>query len=145
MRGLKSNVHVCMFVGAVDVIHDINLLENHKVTHILNVTTMAMVDFPDRFIYKHVSITDLPETNIVASFDECFLFIDSARQSEGCVLVHCMAGVSRSATIVIAYLMKSEGMTFRAAFDHVKQRRPCICPNEGFQRQLKEFGEQLMN
>jgi len=143
----SNSIHVYFIVlssGAVDATHDMDLLENHHVTHILNVTTMAMVDYPDRFIYKHISITDLPETNITASFEDCFSFIETARQSGGCVLVHCMAGVSRSATIVIAYLMKSEGMTFRSAFDHVKQHRSCICPNEGFQKQLKEFGEKLM-
>lgn len=112
-------------------------------THILNVTTMAMEDFTEKFTYKHVFVTDVPETNIVEKFDECFAFINTARQSGGCVLVHCMAGVSRSASVVIGYLMKFNNMNFTTAFEHVKQQRPCICPNEGFVRQLKELDKQL--
>ena len=104
---------------------------------------MPMMDFPDRFTYKHVTVADTPETDITASFNTCFSFIDEARRAGGCVLVHCMAGVSRSATVVMGYLMKSQGMTFDAAFKHVKQCRPCICPNDGFRKQLQSYEKSL--
>lgn len=52
------------------------------------------------------------------------------------VLVHCDAGVSRSASFVIAYLMRTHGMSLRSALDHVQQSRPVIEPNLGFRSQL---------
>lgn len=59
------------------------------------------------------------------------------------MLVHCVAGVSRSATLVIAYLMKFEYMSLRQAFYHVKAVRPIIRPNPGFWRQLIEYEVKL--
>ncbi len=59
------------------------------------------------------------------------------------VLVHCQAGVSRSAAICIAYLMKHVGMHLTDAYAVVKAARFIIDPNEGFMRQLKEYQTKL--
>lgn len=48
-------------------------------------------------------------------------------------------GISRSATVVCAYLIAQEGMTGPTAIEFVRERRPIICPNIGFQRQLDEY------
>lgn len=55
------------------------------------------------------------------------------------VLVHCRAGVSRSASVVIAYLMKYRDMPFDDAHKHVKMMKPNINPNIGFMKVLKEY------
>lgn len=54
----------------------------------------------------------------------------------GVVLVHCNAGVSRAAAIIIGFLMNSEEISFTSAFSLVKNARPSICPNAGFVEQL---------
>jgi hypothetical protein len=53
------------------------------------------------------------------------------------VLVHCRMGISRSASIVIAYLIMRKRFTFNQAFHHVKSKRSKIAPNAGFLRLLK--------
>lgn len=58
-------------------------------------------------------------------------------------LVYCVAGVSRSASLCIAYLMRHCGLTLLEAYNHVKDRRPRIKPNCSFFRQLIEYEEQL--
>ncbi|KAL3831706.1 hypothetical protein ACJMK2_023425 [Sinanodonta woodiana] len=70
------------------------------------------------------------------------LILEQGRNG-GCVLVHCNAGVSRSATIVIAYLMQFREMKYQEAFNYLKEKRPAICPNEGFRTQLLQFEKQL--
>jgi hypothetical protein len=55
------------------------------------------------------------------------------------VLVHCAGGVSRSATIVLGYLMAKRNMTFESALSHLRAVRPWVNPNEGFAAQLREF------
>jgi predicted protein tyrosine phosphatase len=68
---------------------------------------------------------------------------DEAVAANEQVLVHCLAGISRSATVVLAYLMQSHRMTFRDAIVHVKSRRPIVYPNSGFLRQLVAFERSL--
>ena len=58
-------------------------------------------------------------------------------------MVHCYAGVSRSATIIIAYLMQEKRLTFVEALKYVRRRRPIVCPNFGFQKQLLDFEKNL--
>jgi protein tyrosine phosphatase len=65
--------------------------------------------------------------------------MSEALSSQQAVLVHCEAGISRSATTVIAYLMKFHNMTLGQAFQHTKERRRIINPNTGFVEQLRRF------
>jgi len=59
------------------------------------------------------------------------------------VFVHCQGGISRSATIVIAYLMYKNNMTVNEASNYVKEHRPCICPNPNFMEQLEQYYKTL--
>ena len=72
-----------------------------------------------------------------------FLSIDDIKSKGGKVFVHCHAGISRSATVSIAYIMKQQGWDLPCAYDFVKQRRPCVSPNLHFMGQLLEFQRQL--
>lgn len=55
------------------------------------------------------------------------------------MLVHCAGGVSRSASICIAYLMQSKRMSFQDAYLAVKKKRKCVKPNQNFVKQLKSY------
>lgn len=68
-----------------------------------------------------------------------FFPTDSVASEQGKVLVHCRAGVSRSATICIAYLMQKQGLSLDSAFEFVVSRRPIIDPNLNFIQQLQKF------
>ena len=63
-------------------------------------------------------------------------FMKNAFLEGGRVLVHCHAGISRSATTVISYLMKEHGMALNPATQLVRSRRWFINPNPGFVKQL---------
>ena len=91
------------------------------------------------FNQKVISIMDFDSENIIQYFGECLNFI----KGEEKVFVHCAAGESRSATIVIAYLMWKKKLTFDKAYDFVKQKRPRIYPNFGFRQQLQMFEKLL--
>ncbi|KAM4869963.1 dual specificity protein phosphatase 19 [Urocitellus parryii] len=130
-----------LLLGSQDAAHDLDVLKKHKVTHILNVAYGVENAFFNEFTYKSISILDLPETNILSYFPECFEFIEQAKMKDGVVLVHCNAGVSRAAAIVIGFLMNSEEISFTSAFALVKNARPSICPNSGFVEQLRTYQE----
>lgn len=83
----------------------------------------------DGIEHHYVYIDDDEGEPISEHFEECVDFIDSI---DGAVLVHCYAGISRSATIVIAYLMIKRGMIYEEAIRFVQKKRSFICPNKGF-------------
>ncbi|KAB5579086.1 hypothetical protein PHYPO_G00190680 [Pangasianodon hypophthalmus] len=128
-----------LLLSSQDAASDAETLRKFKVTHVLNVACGVENAFPERFIYKTVPMMDLPETELTSYLPQCFEFIDEARKQDGVVLLHCNAGVSRSASVAIAYLMAKEKIPFEDAFNRVRSARPSIRPNAGFLVQLKEY------
>ncbi|XP_068182910.1 dual specificity protein phosphatase 19-like [Antennarius striatus] len=128
-----------LLLASQDAAHDIDTLQKHKVSHVLNVAYGVSNLFPDQLVYKTLQILDLPETDIASYLEESSSFIDQARDQDGVVLVHCNAGVSRSSSIVIGYLMLKEELSFDHAYSQVKLARPSIRPNPGFYHQLQSY------
>lgn len=118
-------------------------MDERGITHILVAGAYLDVHFPDKFTYKVLKIDDFQFQDIKQHLPTVYTFIHEARTSGGKVFVHCAAGVSRSASMVISYLMKLNGWTFQEAFDFVKQIRNVICPNSGFRKQLLEYQQEL--
>ncbi|KAM7098141.1 dual specificity protein phosphatase 22 isoform 2-T2 [Molossus nigricans] len=89
--------------------------------------------------YLCIPAADSPSQNLTRHFKESIRFIHECRlRGEGC-LVHCLAGVSRSVTLVIAYIMTVTDFGWEDALHTVRAGRSCANPNLGFQRQLQEF------
>jgi len=110
------------------------------VTHVLNVTAHLPLHFEDDGItYMRLPASDSGSQNLKQYFSEAIRFIESAQASNGKVLVHCQAGVSRSPSIVAAYLIARSRKTLSEAFSFIKDRRPIVAPNINFMGQLLEF------
>ena len=91
---------------------------------------------------KRFPFMDRYYVNIIDRMDEMVEYIKNAEKP---VLVHCQAGISRSSTVVLCYLIKEKGMTPYEAFIHVLKIRPFIRPNSGFLKQIMLYsrGEKL--
>lgn len=76
-------------------------------------------------------------------FEEAFAFIQEAQEAGKAAYIHCSVGMSRSATIAIAYIMKSTNVPLDQAFAAVKEHRAVSAPNIGFMTQLVEFEVEL--
>lgn len=131
-----------LLLASQDAAHNIDTLQRYKVSHVLNVAYGVPNLYPDLFVYKTLQILDLPDTDITSYLADCSSFIDEARKQKGVVLVHCNAGVSRSSSIAIGYLMQREGLSFEDAYSQVKVARPSIHPNRGFYQQLQSYNPQ---
>eukprot|EP01083_Nonionella_stella_P298999 1014653_1 len=90
--------------------------------------------------YLSIEIGDRNFIEINKKFDETNALIAKCVANKENVLVHCSAGVSRSATIVTAYLI-CIGYSFEKAMRRMKRLRRSFDPNSGFVAQLKEFAE----
>ena len=132
-----------IFLGDYSASVDVPLLKKLGIKKVLTISDYLggpKYDMND-FIHKRINIYDVSGVNIIQYFGECIKFMQGNEK----ILVHCMAGLSRSATIVIAYLMWSQRWKFADALDYVVKRRPLVCPNDGFQKQLKIFENLLIN
>ena len=126
---------------------NLKLLKENNITHIVNVATNVDNKFESEIIYKKISVKDNPTEDIRSDFKETYNFIEQALQNENnSVLVHCNKGISRSPSIVIAYLLQKRIFdTYEEAYEYVKSKRPKSCPNEGFIQQLKQVEKELNN
>lgn len=131
-----------VFMGSQDVANDVSLLNKYGITDVLNVAGVPTHRHAT-INYLVIAILDLPEEQLSVHFQSCFHFIDQCIQRGGSVFVHCNAGISRSASIVIAYLMYSFKWSLDAALVAVKESRPSARPNPGFLKQLQLYEQHL--
>ena len=83
--------------------------------------------------------SDTPDQNLLQYFPVCNDFIHAARIRDGIVLIHCLAGMSRSVTVACAYIMSVTNLPWKEALKVVRTGRAVANPNLGFQNQLQEY------
>lgn len=137
MKNDISQILQFLYIGGEDVSVDRETMTRLGINYVINCTC----DRPNYFEksgvkYLQVYVNDDSSNEIDRYFTQSFQFIEEAKRVESSVLVHCQKGMSRSSTVVLAYLMKYENMDLISAFSHTKQRRPLISPNTGFMQQL---------
>ncbi|KAF6251203.1 protein-tyrosine phosphatase-like protein [Scenedesmus sp. NREL 46B-D3] len=118
----------------------LEVLKRHGITHVLQVGFELEAHHPGAFTYCSIQVADRFESDIVQCLPQAFAFITHGIQ-DGRVLVHCLHGQSRSAAVVIAFLMWSSGQTYEACLARVQACRPRVQPNRGFEMQLRLLGQ----
>ena len=132
-----------MYLGSEEHSANEKVLKSNGITLILNVATGCKNHFENKFVYKNLAILDNCESEISDNFEEAFAFIEAAKKNGEKVLVHCQAGISRSATICAAYLMKTQSLNVSQALEKVRQKRKVVAPNFSFMVQLERYYEEL--
>ncbi|XP_053956699.1 dual specificity protein phosphatase 19 [Anastrepha ludens] len=128
-----------LYLGSQDAVNSENITA-YNLTHILSVGIETPPIVGKQVEIQFLPCLDLPETKILENIiPQANAFINKAKLANGRVLVHCNAGVSRAASVVIGYLMLERDMLFEDAYALVKSQRECIQPNAGFIEQLKNL------
>lgn len=138
-----GHVFKFLYFGSQDIACNPSILKALQITDILSVG--VAVPAYENIEYKFIKAYDLPSFNMKNIFDECFTYLENIRLLNRRVYVHCNAGISRSPTIIIAYVMRHLKVYFDDAFKLVKEKRLSINPNAGFVAQLKEYECYLKN
>ena len=127
-------------LGSLRTTHNKTAIAQLGVTHVLSCgRNLKTPSFPGHISHLVLEVEDTEEENMHPHFIKAIQFIDSAISRKGLCLVHCFAGVSRSATVVVSYLMKTRRMTVSDALHFVQEHRPTANPNPAFRNQLAEF------
>ena len=98
-------------------------MKEKGITHVLTAGSGLKSMYPNSLKYKILEVLDLPSKNIYKHLPTAIKFIKASIKAGGTVFVHCYAGISRSATCVMAYLMTYYKKSFNDAFIFVKSRR----------------------
>uniref|UniRef100_A0A8C0VG09 Dual specificity phosphatase 16 n=1 Tax=Cyanistes caeruleus TaxID=156563 RepID=A0A8C0VG09_CYACU len=135
-----------LYLGCQRDVLNKELMQQNDIGYVLNASnTCPKPDFIPESHFLRVPVNDSFCEKILPWLDKSVDFIEKAKASNGCVLVHCLAGISRSATIAIAYIMKRMDMSLDEAYRFVKEKRPTISPNFNFLGQLLDFEKKIKN
>lgn len=150
---IYSQIMSRLYLGGGQFATDIPGLKKLGVTHIVNAAQGSMFgQVPTNATYYNgckieffgIPASDNLTFNMALYFQSAADFIESALKNRGTVYVHCRVGVSRSATIVIAYLMLKKEMSVLNAIQFVQTRR-AISPNSNFLTQLCRLEKLIQN
>ncbi|EGC29808.1 hypothetical protein DICPUDRAFT_158575 [Dictyostelium purpureum] len=143
ITSIPSEIIPGVFLGGLDSANNAPILAALGITHIVLAIGDCEPFFPKNFKYYSIDdARDTPNYDISQHFEQTNCFIEQGRRSGG-VLVHCRAGISRSSTLILSYLMRYHQMTFKQASDFVQLKRPQILPNPGFRDQLLKYESKL--
>ncbi|KAJ1690337.1 hypothetical protein LUZ63_014492 [Rhynchospora breviuscula] len=132
-----SKVADHIYLGGDWVARNREVLRQNGITHILNCVGFVCPEyFKSDFVYRTLWLQDSPSEDITSILYDVFDYFEDVREQGGRVFVHCCQGVSRSTSLVIAYLMWRKGQSFDDAFEYVKAARGIANPNMGFACQL---------
>ncbi|XP_006642513.2 dual specificity protein phosphatase 8 isoform X2 [Lepisosteus oculatus] len=133
-----------LYLGSQKDVLNKDLMAQNGITYVLNASnTCPKPDFICESHFMRIPVNDNYCEKLLPWLDKSNDFIDKVKVSNCRVIVHCLAGISRSATIAIAYIMKTMGLSSDDAYRFVKDRRPSISPNFNFLGQLLEFEKGL--
>ncbi|KAM4851193.1 dual specificity protein phosphatase 8 [Urocitellus parryii] len=133
-----------LYLGSQKDVLNKDLMTQNGISYVLNASNSCpKPDFICESHFLRIPINDNYCEKLLPWLDKSIEFIDKAKLSSCQVIVHCLAGISRSATIAIAYIMKTMGMSSDDAYRFVKDRRPSISPNFNFLGQLLEYERSL--
>lgn len=136
-----------IWLGGLASACDREALRKKKIGRIVSAVYDCNPIFPDdpELLYLKVPVIDKPTADIAKHFDRAIEFIHDGVQKKQGILIHCVYGISRSSTLVCAYLIKKHNMNVKQAIAHVKKCRPDADPNSGFLVQLQTFGAMPVN
>tara|TARA_B100000035_G_C21008752_1_gene558605 strand:- start:85 stop:678 length:594 start_codon:yes stop_codon:yes gene_type:complete len=118
------------------------LMEN-GITHVINVSEEISNYFPDEIEYLRIPVNDTNDASLENYYGEALEFINNLDVKDNNILIHCFMGSSRSATIVVLYLMKIKSMSFDAAYKYLKDIRPVVNMNVTFAEELQDVEKNM--
>ena len=132
-----------IYLGGIDSVYDKDELKKLGIKNIISVIAGFEPPYPENFNYLVLNALDTVNTDLKEYFETTNNFIDDALDNDEKILIHCMAGRSRSVTVLAAYIMKITGMNVKNTLKSIKKKRSIIEPNEYFVSQLEEYYKEL--
>ena len=131
-----------LYLGDFRAADNLNILKENNITHIINCAFNLPNKFPNEIIYKRLDLRDEPNQPIIEQMKEAYKFIKENNDKN--IFVHCVFGKSRSASVIIFYIMNEQKIDFNSAKNFVKNIRSIVDPNKGFEDELNNYYNQYI-
>ena len=128
-----------IYLGDFRTADNMDILRQYNITHIINCAFNLPNKFPNEITYKRLDLRDEPDQPLIERLEEAYEFIKENKDKN--IFVHCVFGKSRSASVVIFYIMKEKKINFQEAKNFVKNIRSIVEPNSGFELELNKYYE----
>ena len=129
-----------LYLGNIYNAADLNTLKNLEITYVVNVSKNISNYFPDKFTYFNIKIDDINsesfQDDLIELVNDMHKLINEENKK---IFVHCLMGSSRSATVILLYMMKYLDLELDVAYNKLKEIRPTINVNTTFMNQLREI------
>ena len=136
----KINSH--LYMSGYHSAKDLKCLNSHGITHVINLTTHRCPNLhQEKMEYSSFALSDNINFNLLSCLDIIVNTIEAKINEGKRVLVHCKMGISRAPSIVLAFLIMKNKMTFQNAFENLQRINSEISPNFGFLMQLQRVEE----
>ena len=129
-----------IYLGDFRTADNIDILKEYNITHIINCAFNLPNKYPEQITYKRLELRDETDQPIIEKLEEAYQFIKENKDKN--IFVHCVFGKSRSASVVIFYIMKEKKLNFNEAKNFVKNIRQIVEPNSGFENELNRYYEE---
>tara|TARA_B100001094_G_C18163226_1_gene790555 strand:+ start:1606 stop:2157 length:552 start_codon:yes stop_codon:yes gene_type:complete len=128
-----------IYIGDIYAASDFNNLKNNNIKSI--VCCVVGIDdlYPKNINYLNLDLIDNCDENITRVFEDSNKFIEKNVKNNKKILIHCIAGVSRSVTLLVCYLIKNYDYTPEKALQIIREKRNIANPNENFMKQLHKY------
>ncbi|CAD8097078.1 unnamed protein product [Paramecium sonneborni] len=133
-----------LYLGNINAANDQKYLKNHNIGAVLSIIDTSEIKLDRSIIHLWIAAEDREDVQIKMYFEQAANFIRDNLQHTN-VLVHCYAGISRSSSLIIAYLIKYAGFSLKDSIIKLKSQRPQVDPNDGFMEQLQQFEDKVKN
>ena len=141
-----SKIFNWLYLGSFSNACDVNELKFNGISNILNCAIECHnTKLPDNIKEMHLKIKDNEKFSIIGFLEQGTEYINKCKLGGCKLLVHCKFGISRSASFIIAYMIKYNNFTVDDALTFVKQKRNQVKPNKGFMNQLYEYEKKIEN
>lgn len=134
-----------IYLGDINNAFNKPLLIKYNIKNVISIIHGSYPIYPNDFNYLILDAIDNEKQSIIDLFESSNTFIDNAIKNNENIYIHCIAGVSRSSTLIAAYLIWKYNMKPNDAIDLIKEKRNIVNPNNYFKKQLNDYYDIIIN
>ena len=126
--------------GALESAYNNDFINNNKITHIINCAKELGIKYPVGVTAYRIDLEDDNRDGASALIEAGAILLKKwLEDPKAIILVHCFAGMSRSVSVVAAYLVINKNYTVKRAIEFLEKCRPCIRPFNGFLDEIRKY------